>query len=114
MRRLPTLKFIDGKEVTPEASVTSLSPSRTSTDPHLSKSTDRHLACNIAVLLPEMRTVVRWKALKHTFQMSTGFRCVRLSVQKLQPLRVLSRVNLLVRLCLDCGTQEAVTAALRA
>ena len=56
------------------ASVTSLSPSRTSTDPHLSQSTDRHLACNIAVLLPEMRTVVRWKALKHTFQMSTGFR----------------------------------------
>ena len=49
------------------ASVQSDPPIHTGIDTHLSKISDRLLECTFAVLLPKIRTVVRWKALEHSF-----------------------------------------------
>ena len=50
-----------------DASVQSDPLIRTGIDSHLSKISDRLLECTFAVMLPQIRTVVRWKALEHSF-----------------------------------------------
>ena len=62
-----TVSVVRERKPASPASVQSDPPIRTGIDPHLSKISDRLLECTFAVMLPQIRTMVRWKALEHSF-----------------------------------------------